>query len=1153
MAVELARRRVGEERERERADPLWYKDAILYEVHVRAFADSDGDGMGDFKGLTGKLDYLADLGVTAIWLLPFYPSPWRDDGYDISDYTSIHPAYGTLKDFKAFLREAHRRGLQVVTELVVNHTSDQHPWFQRARAAPPGSRQRNFYVWSDDPGRYADARIIFKDFETSNWTWDPVAKAYYWHRFFSHQPDLNYGEPRVHKAVHDALDFWLGLGVDGLRLDAVPYLYESEGTSCENLPETHAFLKQLRAHVDARFPGRMLLAEANQWPEDSIAYFGAGDECHMAFHFPVMPRLFMAIRMEDRFPVVDILEQTPPIPEVCQWATFLRNHDELTLEMVTDEDRDYMYRVYAQDPKARINLGIRRRLAPLLGNDRRRIELMNGLLFSLPGTPVLYYGDEIGMGDNFYLGDRNGVRTPMQWSADRNAGFSRANPQQLYLPVIVDGAYHYEAVNVAAQQANPHSLLWWTRRLIALRKRHRAFSRGSLHFLYPENHRVLAFLRRYEEETLLVVANLSRFAQPFELDLSELAGMTPVELFGDTRFPRVGRAPYPLVLGPSAFLWFALERERVAARTVEVPILPVDDVWEGALFGSGRARLAELLPEVLANRRWFGGRGRTLREVRIQEVVRFDERFEERFGEEAELSDAALLLLAAGYDQGEPEIYSLPLAFAGGERAARLREHLPQAIVAQIEGEDDGVLFDPLLTLAERPAEMAGPELATGLLAAIARRRRFRSADGGGELVAFSTPAFREIAASAPAASLAPALVKGEQKNTSVLFGDRFVLKILRRLDPGLHPELEIGRFLTEEVGFLHTPPVAGGIELRREREEPVTVAVLQGFVANEGDAWTYTLDALGRFVERALAQNSEGEGRVPVLPRGALLGLAERDLPEAVYPLLGTYLASVQLLGERTAELHLALASRPDRAGFAPEPFSLLHQRSLYQSLRAALVRTLELLEQRLGALAAEDPALPERARGVLAGRDRLLGRLAGLLAGKLSGVRIRTHGDYHLGQVLYTGRDFVILDFEGEPARPLSERRMKRSPLHDVASMLRSFPYAAHAALREAEKRGVAEAATADLLARWLHFWERAAAAAFLRSYLARSRAGAAPYLPAARQELALLLDVFLIEKAVKELGHELREGSEGAGGAAVPLAGLAQVLGELGEEAT
>ena len=598
-------------------DPLWYKDAVLYELHVRAFADSDDDGIGDFRGLTGKLDYLQELGVNTLWLLPFYPSPLRDDGYDTADYNRVHASYGTLEDFKVFLREAHGRGLRVVTELVINHTSHQHPWFQRARHARPGSVHRDFYVWSDDPHRYAETRIIFKDFEASNWTWDGTADAYYWHRFFHHQPDLNFDSPHVQREVLRALDFWLAMGVDGMRLDAIPYLYEREGTNCENLPETHAFLKKLRAHVDGKWKNRMLLAEANQWPEDTLQYFGDGDECHMGFHFPVMPRLFMALRMEDRFPVVDILQQTPDIPPNAQWATFLRNHDELTLEMVTDEDRDYMYRVYASDPQARINLGIRRRLAPLLGNDRRRIELMNALLFALPGTPVLYYGDEIGMGDNIYLGDRNGVRTPMQWSPDRNAGFSRANPQKLYLPVIIDPEYHFEAINVEAQQSNPHSLLWWTRRLIGLRKRFRAFGRGSLELLHPENHRILAFVRRHEGERILMVANLSRFVQRVELDLGagseDLRGLEPVELMGGTRFPRLAEAPWELTLGPHGFYWFSLEAPRAIELRGEQAApaeLAVAGGPEAAFRGEARERLATVLPGFLRHRRWFSGKAR---------------------------------------------------------------------------------------------------------------------------------------------------------------------------------------------------------------------------------------------------------------------------------------------------------------------------------------------------------------------------------------------------------------------------------------------------------------------------------------------------------------------------------------------------------------
>ncbi|MFH1028025.1 MAG: maltose alpha-D-glucosyltransferase, partial [Pseudomonadota bacterium] len=549
-------------------DSLWYKDAIIYELHVKAFCDSNGNGMGDFRGLRQKLDYLQDLGITAIWLLPFYPSPLRDDGYDIADYRGIHPDYGTLRDFRAFVREAHQRDMKVIIELVVNHTSDQHGWFQAARRAKAGSARRNFYVWSDTDTKFDETRIIFTDSETSNWAWDPVAGAYYWHRFFSHQPDLNLNNPRVVEAVCRVMRFWFDMGVDGMRLDAVPYLCVREGTNNENLPETHEVLKEFRRQLDSHYANRMFLAEANQWPEDVRAYFGDGDECHMAFHFPLMPRIFMAIQQEDRHPITEILKRTPAIPDSCQWALFLRNHDELTLEMVTDEERDYMYREYAMDARMRVNVGIRRRLAPLVNNSMRRIELLNSLLFSFPGTPVVYYGDEIGMGDNIYLGDRNGVRTPMQWSADRNAGFSKADPAKLYLPVIMDPVYSYQGLNVEAQERNPSSLFHFMKRLISLRRQYKAFGKGSMEFLAPENRAVLPYIRRYQGEVILAVANLSRFVQPVELDLSEFRGWIPVELIGHTDFPMIGDLPYFLTLGPHSFMWFKLEPQ---AKPIRVP------------------------------------------------------------------------------------------------------------------------------------------------------------------------------------------------------------------------------------------------------------------------------------------------------------------------------------------------------------------------------------------------------------------------------------------------------------------------------------------------------------------------------------------------------------------------------------------------------
>lgn len=541
-------------------DPLWFKDAIFYEVYVRGFYDSNADGIGDFRGLTERLDYLEWLGVTCLWLLPMYASPLRDGGYDIADYYAILPEYGTLDDFRRFLNEAHARGIRVITDLVLNHTSDQHPWFQEARSSL-ASPKRNWYVWSKTDLKYTDARIIFLDTERSNWTWDELTGEFYWHRFFRHQPDLNYENPEVQKAVFDVVAFWMEMGIDGFRLDAVPYLYEREGTNCENLPETHDFIRQLRAFVDERWPGRLLLAEANQWPEDVVAYFGQGDECQMCYHFPIMPRLFMALRQEDRRPLVEIIERTPTIPANSQWGMFLRNHDELTLEMVTDEERDYLYNEYAKDRRMRLNLGIRRRLAPLLDNSRRAIELLNALLFSLPGSPFLYYGDELGMGDNIYLGDRDGVRTPMQWSVDRNAGFSRADFAQLYFPPIMDPVYGYQSVNVEAQQRHPTSLLHWMRQIIALRKRHQVFGRGTLTFIKPENRRVLAFTRSDDHETILCVYNLARSSQPVLLDLSRYAGITPVDLQYQIQFPVIGTQPYQLALNEYGFYWFLLQQD----------------------------------------------------------------------------------------------------------------------------------------------------------------------------------------------------------------------------------------------------------------------------------------------------------------------------------------------------------------------------------------------------------------------------------------------------------------------------------------------------------------------------------------------------------------------------------------------------------------
>jgi len=1105
------------------SDHLWYKDAIIYQLHVRAFRDSNNDGVGDFRGLMQKLDYLQELGVTALWLLPFYPSPLKDDGYDISDYTAVHPAYGTLRDFQAFLREAHRRGLRVITELVLNHTSDQHPWFQRARSSPPGSRARDFYVWSDTPDRYSGARIIFKDFESSNWTWDAQAGAYYWHRFYSHQPDLNFDNPETRRALTQVLDFWLGMGVDGLRLDAVPYLYERDGTNCENLPETHDYLRELRRHVDEHFPNRLLLAEANQWPEDAIAYFGAGDECQMAFHFPLMPRLFMAVHMEDRFPVIDILQQTPPIPDDCQWAVFLRNHDELTLEMVTDEDRDYMYRVYAQDKEARVNLGIRRRLAPLLSNNRRRFELMNGLLFSLPGAPILYYGDEIGMGDNIYLGDRNGVRTPMQWSGDRNAGFSQANPQRLYLPVIMDPEYHYATVNVEAQQNNPHSQLWWMRRLIALRKRYKAFAQGSIEFLYPENRKVLAFVRRYENETMLFVANLSRFVQYAELDLTQYKGTTPVELFGLTRLPPVGDAPYFLTLGPHAFYWFALVPAAVEPgsveeepQTVRTPELAAATSGNGVLESIPRSTLEAILPRYLRSKRWFGGKARAIQYAQITESIQV----QAANGR----PEAHLLLVRVVYLEGEPDTYLLTLAVAGGQEAQRINREMPNSVIATVrtgEGNGHAVLYDA----------MQDKKFATSLLESIGRRKRFKGSSG--EIAASPTEVFRRLRGD-PELELDPVPINVEQSNSSVAYGDRLILKLFRRPEQGINPDLEIGRTLTRRADPVQVPPVAGYLEYRSDRREPMTLGILQGYVQNEGDAWHYTLDNLSPYFERALSNPSDFNSLI--LP-GHVTDLARRDIPRVVSDLIGPYLQSVVLLGRRTGELHLALASAGESQAFQPESFTALYQRSIYQSNRGLVAAVFPALKRQLGALR---DGVFEDATAVLALEDNALRRFQLLLGRQLSGMRIRCHGDYHLGQVLFTGKDFVIIDFEGEPARPLSQRRLKRSPLTDVAGMLRSFSYAADTALFNELARGTVPPERTPELEVLGRVWRSWVSATFLKEYLLTMEES--PVLPGSSEERGLLLDVLLLEKALYEVNYELNNRPEWL---RIPLRGVLHEL--------
>jgi maltose alpha-D-glucosyltransferase/alpha-amylase len=1092
------------------ADPLWYKDAVIYELHVRGFYDANQDGIGDFRGLIEKLDYLRDLGVTCLWLLPFFPSPLRDDGYDIADYTDVHRDYGTLDDFREFLEAAHGRGLQVLIELVVNHSSDQHPWFQAARKAPAGSRERNFYVWSDTDEKYAGTRIIFTDTEKSNWTWDPEARAYYWHRFFSHQPDLNFDSPEVVEEVIRIMRFWLDLGVDALRLDAIPYLVERDGTSCENLPETHAVIKQTRRALDQEYEGRMILAEANQWPSDVRAYMGDGDECHMAFHFPLMPRLFMALRLEDRHPVTDIMEQTPPIPPNCQWGLFLRNHDELTLEMVSDDERAYMYLAYGADPRMRINLGIRRRLAPLVENNRRRIELLNSVLFSFPGTPILYYGDEIGMGDNIYLGDRNAVRTPMQWAADRNAGFSRANPARLYSPVIMDPVYGYEAVNVEVQQSEPSSLLNWTKHMIALRKLFKVFGRGTIEFLKPANRKILAYLRSYEGEQVLCVANLSRFAQPFELDLEQLAGMTPVEMLGYVEFPGIRRSPYPLTLGPYGFLWFELHGEPEPAEAPPEPgaeelRVTVDFAagWESLVESGTRAVLeAGVLPEYLPRQRWFGGKSRPIRSCRIDDWMPLTH-------------SSGFMFCTVRYGTEDGETYVVPLALAAGTEAARIREASPNAILCPVAcGEKTGVLYDALANDASCLALLA-------LVGGGADRRGVRGVLQG-------SPG-RELARTpAPEGGWSVGRLGGEQSNTSVVFGDQFILKLFRRLAYGPQPDCEITRHLTEQRGFTAVPAFAGSAEYRSAQAPPATIAMLQRLAPNQGDAWRWLQEELARYQERALTLPAPE----PLGPAGPQLWMdvGEAGLPPSLDELLGLSDDAAAVLGRRTGELHLALGRPTGDPAFSPEPLTGADLAQLAGDIRRGAEGAFERLKEAFPRLPDD---LVETASRALSLRGTVWARLDQLRGLSPACVKIRIHGDYHLGQVLRTGGDFVVIDFEGEPARPLAERRAKHSPLRDVAGMLRSFSYAAEVALMSHAARRPGDL---ERLAPWARVWERSVCGVFLHAYL-RAVAGSG-LVPEDRGALRGLLEGFLLDKVFYELRYELDNRPTWVG---VPLAGL------------
>ena len=1059
-------------------DPLWYKDAVIYQVHVKSFFDANNDGIGDFAGLMSKLDYIADLGVTAVWLLPFYPSPRRDDGYDIAEYCNVSPDYGTIEEARAFIDAAHERGIRVITELVINHTSDQHPWFQAARKAPPGSPERNLYVWSDDDKLYSGTRIIFLDTEKSNWTWDEEAQAYFWHRFYSHQPDLNFDNPEVLARVLEVMHFWLDAGVDGLRLDAIPYLIERDGTSNENLPETHEVLKAIRADLDAHYPGRMLLAEANMWPEDTQQYFGHDpertEECHMAFHFPLMPRMYMAVAQEDRFPITDIMRQTPDIPPDAQWAIFLRNHDELTLEMVTDSERDYLWNTYAADRRARINLGIRRRLAPLMDRDRRRIELMNALLLTMPGTPVLYYGDEIGMGDNIFLGDRDGVRTPMHWSPDRNGGFSRADPASLTLPPIQDPLYGFSAVNVEAQERDRHSLLNWVKRALAVRKRHQAFGRGTQTFLRPANRRILAYLRQHPiedgSETILCVANLGRNAQAVELDLHEFEGLTPVELSGGEAFPAIGQLPYLLTLPPYGFLWFELTRDTSApdwasgapGLEVERQTFVLRPELADVLARENRAGLErEVLPAYIAHRRWFGGKDEKIDSARVLRLTP--------------------LPAAQDLSLGEVEVttpsgsatYTLPLGIAWeGERHGPFASNL--AIARVRRGRTVGLLTDGFALAEFAQSVLAGMRDGTTV------------PTEGGTLQFASTDRFDLD----PQAE--PEWLAAEQSNSTMVIGQQAVLKLLRKVTPGIHPDAEMVRYLADH-GFANVPPVLGTVKRIEEDGTETLLMLAQAFVYNQGDGWQWTLGALER-----LATDTDWS--------------------------FSNYENFAANLGRRLAEMHAVLARETDDQAFAPEPMSADDAGVLAERVTAELDKALRQLDG-----AQLDEKAQGQAKDLLSQREALASRIAEVARTAVGQQRTRIHGDLHLGQVLVTGSDVMIIDFEGEPTRPLAERRGKDHPLRDVAGLLRSFDYAA--AVAEESRPAGADTWEARAEEGAEMFRSRA-----IESFLEGYRGG---------QESDPLLGLFVLEKAAYEVSYEAANRPDWIG---VPARGLARAAREL-----
>ncbi|HEX3075090.1 MAG TPA: maltose alpha-D-glucosyltransferase [Ignavibacteriales bacterium] len=1082
-------------------NPYWYKDGIIYQVHVKVYRDSDNNGMGDFRGLIEKLDYIQSLGATIIWLQPFYPSPLKDDGYDIADYFSVNPDYGTIEDLKEFLKESHKRGIKVITELVMNHTSDQHALFQQARVSPPGSPQRDFYVWNDSPDKYKEARIIFQDFETSNWTWDPKARSYYWHRFYSHQPDFNFDNPHVHRLMQRILDFWLDMGVDGLRLDAVPYLYEREGTNCENLSETHEYLKKIRAYVDRKYKNKIFLAEANQWPEDAVAYFGNGDECHMAFHFPIMPRIFMSIQMEDRFPIIDIMEQTPQIPDNCQWAMFLRNHDELTLEMVTDEERDYMYRFYAKDKKSRINLGIRRRLAPLVENNRRKIELMNILLFSFPGTPIIYYGDEIGMGDNYYLGDRNGVRTPMHWSPDRNAGFSDANPQKLYLPVIIDPEYHYEAVNVDVQSRNSSSLLLWMKKAIAIRKSFKAFSRGSLDFLSPTNPKILAFVRKYEEETVLVVVNLSRFSQYVEIDLSKYEGFIPIEVFSRNKFPQIKNSHYTLTLSGYDYYWFHMMKKDAAApvHPGDVPIISVNMSFEELIGSDERTLLNGAIMEYMKRAKWFPSKLDDIQGVSIQEAIDIG----------APQKNSFILLLRVDFIEKISENYILPIASLQLHQAEKILSGHPESYLAKLRnGFGEFIIYEGIYDNIFR----------LNLLNRLSHRKVLRGDSGSLEVHFISR--LKKILSDSEQAIAPSEILKEENNFVLILYGDTVVLKLYRKFEEGINPGIEVLRYLNQNTFFANVPPFAGEMSYR-QNSSIYSLGLLKEHISNQGTTWNYFSDAFNQYLENMLTQKEEVLKNIETASK--LFFTAESGIDKNTYcaPIEEIHLEMISILGKRTGELHYALSSGKENPDFIPESFSLLYQRSLYQSMRTAVRTASRNLRREYDSLEKE---YQKDAEFFFDKENDLLNFFKSIISQKINAKKIRIHGNYHLGQIAFTGKDFVIANFEGMPNSPITERKLKRSPLRDVAGMLWSLRYAAYKTLYKYMTTRTEKIHLQEPLAEQ---WWFCMSEAYLRSYFASVKT--AEFIPSEPKQLDYMLKVYLLEKIIFEVNQKYDEKKE------------------------